>query len=606
MRKISLEYLSDQKEPNMSILISQDRIQSTLDNLYYAENSVKHKLVNFVVQSYYDPNNLTDDQTPNPIDSDSIIKEVWHVNTPEEIAHKRKNFNSLKSSVNSDFQRLYRSGLNPDGIIIGDDNIFDISNEAKDTIFAKFATGSGKDRVLNLEQLFDILQIIERALQNPAIDQELRNNENENFLNRLDQTLSTVMDKFSEENENEENDEDETVDDELENSEEDLDIMEEVVDDEEGEEDISEEEIEEEMVDEVDEVDEVEDEEETDVIEDDLEEVEEMDAIEEVEEEIEDVEEGEDYEEEIVEEEEELVEIIETGLPVEAMEFDKGNHYINDGLLKDKILLDEKLDGFLGTMERFYNQYLLINEGKYVIGNMQPERHEIYQKKVMLPDYYMGKFPVTNLLFAVFISKTGYVTTAERLGYGMVYTGRFLNKTNPNTGKKSIVLNSALSCKKELGACWHRPLGLGSDLNSKRNHPVVQISIEDAMAFAKWIKKRIPTEIEWEAGARTQEGYAYPWGNTWHNDRCNIESTANADTTPVDLYRDWENSYGIVDTLGNVLEWTCSKKALGSKLYFITKGGAWINNHPPALFQRYLYDQEYSSNIIGFRCVVSD
>jgi formylglycine-generating enzyme required for sulfatase activity len=587
-----LENISEQEEPNMSILIAQDRIQNALNNLYYAENSIKHKLVNFVFQSYTDDIGKGENQNPKPIDSDMIIKQIWQVESPEEIAHKRKNFHTLKSSVNSDFQRLYRSGLNPDGIIIGDENIFDISNEAKDTIFAKFASGSGKDRVLNLEQLFEVLQVIENALKDPVIDDELKNNQNESFLQRLDQTLSNVMEKYASEEEEAETEEEKEEEIETESDEEEYDIIEEIVDDLEEEEEEPEEEIEDEVVeDEV--VEEVEDEEE-EIVE------------EEVEEEVEEVaEEEEEYDEEIVEDDE-LVEIIETGLPVEAMGFDKSDHYTDDGILKDKILLDEKLDGFLGTMERFYNQYLLINEGKYIIGSQQPERHEIFQKKVMMPEYYMGKFPVTNLLFSVFINKTGYVTTAERLGYGIVYTGRFIKKINPNTGKTSIVLNSALSCRKEPGACWHRPLGLDSDLNSKRNHPVVQVSIEDAIAFSQWIKKRIPTEIEWEVGTRTQKGYIYPWGNTWEKDRCNIESTANADTTPVDQYRQWENNYGIVDALGNVLEWTCSKKAVSNNLYYIAKGGSWISNQPPSLYQRFLYDQDYSSNIIGFRCVVSD
>jgi formylglycine-generating enzyme required for sulfatase activity len=579
----------------MSILIPQDRIQSALDNLYYHENSVKYKLVNFVFRSYFDTQETNDDQNPKPLDADTIIKEIWNVTTPEEIAYKRKNFNSLKSSVNSDFQRLYRNGLNPDGIIISDDNIFDISNEAKDTIFAKFATGTGKDRVLNLEQLFDILQVIERALTDPTINKELRKNENEEFLSRLDETLSSVMEKYSNETD-EEAEEEETTEEEPEpepEKDDEYEVIEEIVEDvEEEEEEEEEEEPEEEEVTE-------------EVVEDEIDEDEEIVEEEVEEEEVEEEEDEEEVEEEIVEDDE-FVEIIETGLPVEAMEFDKSDHYTNDGILKDKILLDERLDGFLGTMERFYNQYLLINEGKYIIGSKNPERHEISQKKVMMPEYYMGKFPVTNLLFAVFINKTGYVTTAERMGYGIVYTGRFIKKVNPNTGKTSVVLNSALSCKKEPGACWHRPLGLGSDLNNKRNHPVVQVSIEDAIAFSKWIKKRIPTEIEWEAGTRTQKGLTYPWGNAWHKDRCNIESTANADTTAVDQYREWENESGIVDALGNVLEWTCSKKALSNRLYYIAKGGSWINNTPPSLYQRYLYDQEYASNIIGFRCIVSE
>ncbi|ETR72336.1 MAG: hypothetical protein OMM_01794 [Candidatus Magnetoglobus multicellularis str. Araruama] len=608
----------------MAVIISPERIKQTIDNLHYAEYSVKHKFVDLIFKSYH--KNTETASEPEPNDPDTIIKTIWNVSDPKEIAHKRKNFHSLKSSVNNDFQRLYRSGKNPDGIIIGDYNYFDISNEAKDTIFAKFASGSGKDRVINLEELMDVLKVIERAIESTDIEQKEIVSHDE-FLGRLNQTLSTVVDKYGitdeqdAENLEEEAEEAEEDDVEEEEAEEEEDEEEGEEDEEEGEEDETEEaseddeyEVIEEIIEEFEDEDEEEGEEEDQEDAEELEEVEDEGDIEDVEEdeeedldetEEEEEEEEEDYEEEIIEEDEELVEIIETGLPVNSLGIDRDDIYKDDGILKEKILLDEQLDGFLGTMERFYNQYLLIEEGRYIVGSKNPERHEIFRKKIMLPELYMGKFPVTNLLFSLFINKTGYITTAERLGFGIVYTGRFIKKINPNTGKTSVVLNSALSCKKESGACWHRPTGLGSDLNNKRDHPVVQVSIEDAVAYAKWINKRLPTEMEWEGSVRTQKGYKFPWGNTWKKDQCNIEATANADTTPVDQYRKWENELGIVDALGNVLEWTSSKKSVSQKLYYIAKGGSWISNQTPYLYQRFLYKKDYSSNIIGFRCVAN-
>jgi len=669
----------------MAIIISKDRIEETIHHLHYAENSAKHRLIDMIIQSHPGEEIATSENSE-LINDDYFIRKLWHINSPKEIAQKRKNFNSLKSSVNSDFQRLYRSGKNPDGIIIGEENAFDISNEAKDTIFAKFATGSGKDRAISLEQLFDLLNVIEKAVQTAEAQSE-SSTESEEFLSRLDQTLTNVMEKYAkdakeskeeivqeeiieddaeeeevdgEEVDEEEVDEeeidgeeidgeeidgeeidDEEIDDEeidgeevdgeeiddeeadesTEEPEEDYAFLEEIIEDvDENEEEVDEEEyieeeeiIEEDTLDDESETEEIDDESDLDEetegeegieeeIEEIVEEVEEV--IEEVEEEIEEI--DDDSEEEIIDDDEELVEIIETGLPVDSLGFDSTDQYTDDGLLKDKLLLEEKLDGYLGTMERFYNQYLLIDEGKYTVGCDHPKRHEISTQKITMPEYFMGKFPVTNLLFSLFVNQTGYITTAERLGYGIVYTGRFIKKLNTKTGNTTVVLNSALSCKKVFGACWHRPLGIGSDLNQKRSHPVVQVSIEDAMAYAQWIKKKIPTEFEWESGARTQSGYIFPWGKEWEKNRCNIEATANADTTAVDQYRKWENDLGIVDTLGNVLEWTVSKMTVSKKPYFIAKGGSWISSTRPFLYQRFLYTRDYASNIIGFRCVATD
>jgi formylglycine-generating enzyme required for sulfatase activity len=84
----------------------------------------------------------------------------------------------------------------------------------------------------------------------------------------------------------------------------------------------------------------------------------------------------------------------------------------------------------------------------------------------------------------------------------------------------------------------------------------VQVSLEDACAFAAWTGKRIPTEIEWEAAARTSRSYLYPWGNTWLDDACNLEKSLLGDTSPVDQYVKFANEYEVADILGNVLEWT--------------------------------------------------
>jgi formylglycine-generating enzyme required for sulfatase activity len=210
---------------------------------------------------------------------------------------------------------------------------------------------------------------------------------------------------------------------------------------------------------------------------------------------------------------------------------------------------------------------------------------------------------VTNHLFELFTEKTGYVTTAERLGYGMVYKGRYRYITDDKSGRRVLEWNSSLKSEKVEGACWIQPLGPGSTLHGKRNHPVVQVSLEDAMAFAAWTGKRLPTEQEWEAAARTPLGLDYPWGKRPDSGKCNIEASAIGDTTPVDKYQKGANKYEIYDLIGNVMEWTSSSDSKDMVTLFVAKGGCWISGENITLASRSLINPKSPSNILGFRCI---
>ncbi|MDD5450902.1 MAG: SUMF1/EgtB/PvdO family nonheme iron enzyme [Desulfovibrionales bacterium] len=286
----------------------------------------------------------------------------------------------------------------------------------------------------------------------------------------------------------------------------------------------------------------------------------------------------------------------------------------SDGIFgeEDKIprarLLAEEFNRLLGDRERFYNQYILIPAGDYIVGNKSPGKDERPEQKVRLEAFYMGRFPVTNALFEVFVEKTGYKTIAERLGYGKVYYGRFKKTVDAKTGSIRLICQSGLSCETVYGTCWHQPSGPGTTIHNKRNHPVVQVSREDAMAFAAWTGKRLPTEDEWEAATRTADGYALPWGNDWQRDVCNIEASSIADTTPVDRHMDSGNNFGIIDAIGNVLEWTmepCNPPSYARHdvKYYVAKGGSWISGNDIRLFNRFKLEAEMHSNILGFRCV---
>jgi len=220
-----------------------------------------------------------------------------------------------------------------------------------------------------------------------------------------------------------------------------------------------------------------------------------------------------------------------------------------------------------------------------------------------MPEIFVAKYPVTNSLFETFVEQTGYVTQAEKKGFGVVFHGRF------KKGKNSSVWKSTTGSTTIAGACWYMPHGPGSTIHGKKYHPVVQVGIDDAWAFASWIGRRLPSEAEWEAFAGTDMGFRYPWGNEWQDRCCNIETSSFADTTPVDKYDNCANDLNIADLIGNVLEWTSDTDNSpfdsdnNSSVFNIAKGGGWIAKDNITITSRSLLKQGFTSNLTGFRCV---
>jgi len=329
--------------------------------------------------------------------------------------------------------------------------------------------------------------------------------------------------------------------------------------------------------------------------------------------EVEEVEVEEDLQEVEVENDFEEVDVVEGAEETDILagdfgeKYSDGGHEGNDEIRKSRLLAEE-FNNSLGAIDRYYNQYILIPEGEYIVGSKQPKKDEKPEQVVHLSPFYIGKFQVTNALFEIFIEKTGYRTTAEQIGYGTVYCGRLQKSVDEKTGLERFTWNAAITSKTVEGACWYQPLGRGSTIHNKRNHPVVQVSPEDAIAFAVWTGKSLPTEDEWEAASRTAKGYVFPWGNEWNKDSCNIEGSCVGDTTPVDKYIEFANDFGIVDVIGNVLEWTLDRSEPPSFVkdrskYFVVKGGSWISGNGLRLFSHFKLEPKSHSNSLGFRCV---
>ena len=176
--------------------------------------------------------------------------------------------------------------------------------------------------------------------------------------------------------------------------------------------------------------------------------------------------------------------------------------------------------------------------------NKDASTDEQPQHRVYLDEYLVGRYPVTVAQFRAFVRATAYRTTAEEQGSGWVYVRRWCQVS---------------------GADWQHPRGPASDVVAEPDHPVVQVSWDDAGAFCAWASQvlgrtvRLPTEAEWEKAARGTDGRTYPWGNdTPDESHCNFGWKPGG-TTPVGHYSPQGDSpYGCVDMAGNVWEWTSS------------------------------------------------
>ncbi len=195
--------------------------------------------------------------------------------------------------------------------------------------------------------------------------------------------------------------------------------------------------------------------------------------------------------------------------------------------------------------------------------------------RVYVDGFWMDTTEVTNAEFAKFIAATGYITVAERKPRAEDYPGAAPEMLVPGSvvftpTEGPVSLNNALAWWRWVpGANWRHPEGPQSDLNGRGKHPVVHVAYEDAEAYAKWAKRRLPTEAEWEFAARGGlTGQLYTWGKDLQPDGKwmanifegqfpyrNTQADGYAATAPVGSYP--ANPYGLRDMAGNVWEW-CS------------------------------------------------
>jgi len=260
---------------------------------------------------------------------------------------------------------------------------------------------------------------------------------------------------------------------------------------------------------------------------------------------------------------------------------------------------------------------VLCEESRKAAPNIQCDRSnykdETPQRSVYLDTFYIDKYPVTNRQFQKFVEATGYITDAEKDKIGLVvrwagdYEGEVVTQEDGSVS-------------------WRHPGGKGSGIAKIMDHPVVQVSWNDALAYCRWAGKRLPTEAEWEKAARGTDGRLFPWGNEAPDAKGKYRANYGKDrgkadkfeyTSPVGSFPLGASPYGVMDMSGNVWEWVAdwydenyyqispAKNPQGpeSGMGRVLRGGSW-GNRPESIRTATRFRSEPSSGIsyIGFRC----
>lgn len=245
------------------------------------------------------------------------------------------------------------------------------------------------------------------------------------------------------------------------------------------------------------------------------------------------------------------------------------------------------VDNSLGVQSKLLNPkgMVWIPGGIFTMGSddVESKPDEKPPHSVKVSGFWMDITPVTNRQFKEFVDETGYVTLAEKAPT----LEEIMSQVPPGTPEPSpeLLVPGSLVFKPtkgpvplsscylwwewKPGACWKHPLGPGSSIEGKEDHPVVHISWYDANAYAKWAGKRLPTEAEWEFAAYGgQKNIKYVWGNEEFSEdtpQANLwqgrfpyeshKSDGYMGTTEVKKFK--PNGYGLYDMAGNVWQW-CS------------------------------------------------
>lgn len=238
---------------------------------------------------------------------------------------------------------------------------------------------------------------------------------------------------------------------------------------------------------------------------------------------------------------------------------------------------------------------VLILPGEFQMGNHGEDVNNtaIPPRTVFVDTFLIDKYPVTNGEYKVFLDEN-LLWRKDRIDR-IYHNGKYLTNWNRNNFPKG-----------------------------KANYPVVNVSWHAAMAYAQWVKKRLPTDTEWEKAARGGlSEKIYSWGDDINMSMANYGMVVGS-TTPVGQYP--PNDYGVYDMTGNVWEWCLNKYDINASLqnpsttpkevreivdtflnidtYRVLRGGSWASSeHSVRVAYSGRAAPRFTYYSYGFRCV---
>jgi len=219
------------------------------------------------------------------------------------------------------------------------------------------------------------------------------------------------------------------------------------------------------------------------------------------------------------------------------------------------------------TLPAWVPALVKVSAGPFLMGSNEKPQHTL-----TLPDFWIGKTPMTNAQFRPFVEDDGY----HNQQYWTLAGWKWCQKERIVTPRH-----------------WDDKQWNGND------YPLVGVSWFEAVAYCRWLTAQtghefcLPSEAEWEKAARGPDGRIWPWGNTWEAGRCNSKEAGIGKTTPVSQYPNGASPYGVLDMAGNVWEWVATKSDKGypyqvedewMKAYLeadsnrVLRGGSWHDN----------------------------